>query len=79
MNIYNHKTTSVLFPNQPFHGQDLISNSPYCLQYRSYDVTLINWESPKLIYFFIYLSSWYSINIVRINSILVTHGGERVW
>ena len=79
MNIYNHKTISVLLPNQPFHGQVLISNSPYCLPYRSYDVTLNNWESPKLIYFLIYLSSWYSINIVRINSLLVTHGGERVW
>ena len=22
---------------QPFHSQDLISNSPYCLQYNCYD------------------------------------------
>ena len=22
---------------QPFHSQDLISNSPYCLQYNGYD------------------------------------------
>ena len=26
----------------PFHSQDLISNSPHCLPYSSYDVTVEN-------------------------------------
>ena len=26
----------------PFHSQDLISNSPYCLPYNSYDVSSEN-------------------------------------
>ena len=29
-------------PFKPFHFQDLISNSPYCLPYNSYDVSSEN-------------------------------------
>ena len=35
---------------QPFHSQDLISNTPYCLQYNSYDVGLesLVLDQPKI-------------------------------
>ena len=41
---------------KPLNSQDLISNSPYCLLYNSYDVSLENLELdqpiiPKLIFF----------------------------
>ena len=45
----------------PFHSQDLISNSPFCLPYNSYDISqenlgldqpMISW----LIFFFILLT-----------------------
>ena len=37
-------------PNQnPFHFQDLISNSPYYLPYNSYDVSLENLVLDQLI------------------------------
>ena len=29
---------------KPLNSQDLISNSPYCLQYNSFDVSLENLE-----------------------------------
>ena len=35
----NKLNQGVLLANKPFHSQDLISNSPYCLTYNSYDVS----------------------------------------
>ena len=45
----------------PWTPQDLISNSPYCLQYNSGDVSLENLELeqpiiPQLIFFFILIT-----------------------
>ena len=34
---------------KPFHSQDLISNSPYCLPYNSYDVSSENLVLDQLI------------------------------
>ena len=44
-------------PLKPFHSQDLITLSPYCLQYNSYGVSLENLVLdqliiPKLVFFF---------------------------
>ena len=46
---------------QAFHSQDLISNSPYCLQYNSSKVSLQNFALeeltiPKLLFFFILIT-----------------------
>ena len=59
---------------------DQICNSPHYQPYNSYNVSSENlvWDQliiPK-IYFFLYsnhLSGWYCIDIVRRNSVLVTH------
>ena len=58
---------------------DQICNSPYFQPYNSYNVRSENLVLdqpiiPKLIFFFHHLSGWYCIDIVRGNSILVTHG-----
>ena len=67
---------------QPYHAQDLIFNSSFCLPYHSYDATSENWVMDLLenswTYISLYshhLSDWYCIDIVRRNSVLVTHGG----
>ena len=54
---------------KPLNSQDLISNSPYCLLYNSYDVTLENLELdqpiiPKLIFFYILISCLLDIIII---------------
>ena len=36
------------FLSQPFHSQDLISNSPYYLPYNFYDVSLENLDQLKV-------------------------------
>ena len=51
------------------NSQDLISNSPYCLLYNSYDVSLENLELdqpiiPKLIFFYILISCLLDIIII---------------
>ena len=51
------------FLSQPFHSQDLISNSPYYLPYNFYDVSLENLvldqlKVPWSLFFFILLSAW---------------------
>ena len=67
-----------------YHLQDLIDTSPHCLPY-NYDVTFKNLVSDQpiipIIDVFFYshhLSSWYCIDIVRRNSVLVTDGSYRV-
>ena len=64
---------------------DLISISPCCLLYNCYDFSLENLVLNQLIiphYTFViilaYLHTWYCINIVRRNSVLVTDGSLRV-
>ena len=62
-------------------GQDLINNSPYCLPYNIYDAISENLEldqlkNPLTYIFFILITRL--IDIVRRNSILVTHGSLRV-
>ena len=45
--------------SEPFHSQDHMSNSPYCLLYDSYDVSLDNLVldyNPKLIFFSILIT-----------------------
>ena len=66
---------------QPFHSQDQISNSPYCLQYNGYDGRPENLVLDHIIIHFLifsldsyHMSAWYRIDIVRRNSVLVTHG-----
>ena len=54
---------------EPFNSQDLLSNSPYCLPYKSCDVTLENYVLDpfsilKLIFLFILIT--YLIDIVLI-------------
>ena len=54
---------------KPLNSQDLISNSPNCLLYNSYDVTLENLELdqpiiPKLIFFYILISCLLDIIII---------------
>ena len=68
--------------NKPFNSQDLTSNSPYCLPYSSCDVSHkgeigIGSTNNPMIDISLYshhLSAWYCIDIVRRNSVLVTHG-----
>ena len=58
------------FIQQPtFHSKDLISNSPYCLPYNSYDVSLENLVLeqliiPLLIFFFILITSLLDIVLI---------------
>ena len=81
-NIYcYHLIASYDADNQPFHSQDLISNSPYYKPYNSYDVSLENLVLDQLnislSLFPLYshhLSAWYCIDIVRRTSLLVTYG-----
>ena len=54
---------------KPLNSQDLISNSPNCLLYNSYDVTLENLELdqpivPKLIFFYFLISCLLDIIII---------------
>ena len=63
----------------PFNSQDPISNSPFFLPYSSCDVSLENLGLdqliiPSLIFFFILITCLLDIDIVRRNSVLVTHG-----
>ena len=49
------------FNFEPFNSQDLITNSPFCLQYHSYDVSLENLVLnqlmiPLLIFLFILIT-----------------------
>ena len=65
--------------SEPFNSQDLISNSCYCLSYSSCGVGEFGIGSTYnlLIDIFLHshhLSAWYYIDIVRRNSVLVTHG-----
>ena len=51
------------------HSKDLISNSPYCLPYNSYDVSLENLVLeqliiPLLIFFFILITSLLDIVLI---------------
>ena len=64
---------------------DQICNSPHCQPYNSYNVISENFVLDQLIIskliFFLYshyLSVWFCIDIVRRNSVLVTHGSLRV-
>ena len=59
----------------PFHSQDLISNSPFCLPYNSYDISqenlgldqpMISW----LIFFFILLTYLLDIVLILLEEIL---------
>ena len=58
------------FIQQPtFHSKDLIGNSPYCLPYNSYDVSLENLVLeqliiPLLIFFFILITSLLDIVLI---------------
>ena len=52
-----------------FHSKDLIDNSPYCLPYNSYDVSLENLVLeqliiPLLIFFFILITSLLDIVLI---------------
>ena len=76
-----HHQITTFSHSQPFDSQDFISNSPYCLPYSSCDVSLENLVLNQLIVpylrFFLYShysSAWHCIDIVRRNSVLVTHG-----
>ena len=68
--------------NKPFNSQNLTSNSPYCLPYSSCDVSHkgeigigSTYNPPVDIFLYSHhLSAWYCIDIVRRNSVLVTHG-----
>ena len=66
---------------QTFHSQDLIRNSPYCLKYNCYDGRSENLVLDHIIIHFLifsldsyHMSARYRIDIVRRNSVLVTHG-----
>ena len=71
----------------PFHSQDLFSNSPYCLPYHSYDVSLENLVldhliTLQLIFSFVHITyniclmlCWY---FERRIPVLVTHARWRV-
>ena len=53
----------------PFHSQDLINNSPYCLPYNSYDVSSENLVLsqlivPKLIFFLILFTFLFDIVLI---------------
>ena len=55
--------------------QDLTSNSPYCLPYNSYDVSLPEFDigsndNP----YSHHLPVWYCFDMVRRNSVLITYG-----
>ena len=77
-----------LVPNliSPSHSQDLISNSLHNLPYSFYDVSSENLVLdqlliPNLTDSFLYshhLHTWYCTDILRRNSVLVTHGNKRV-
>ena len=71
--------------NYSIHSVDLISNFPYCLPYISCNVSLENLvldqlKIPLLLFFFIVITCLleYSIDIVRRNSVVVTHGSLRL-
>ena len=59
----------------PFHYQDLISNSPYCLPYNSYDVNSENLaldqlKIPALTFFFILMTCLLDIILILEGDIL---------
>ena len=59
----------------PFHHQDLISNSPYCLPYNSYDVNSENLaldqlKIPALTFFFILITCLLDIILILEGHIL---------
>ena len=59
--------------NEPFHSQDLISNSPYCLQYNSYDVGLENLVFDQLT-----IPKWYfTLFSPLVRSMLYWHWMEK--
>ena len=58
-----------------FDSQDLISNSPYCVLHNSYGVCLGNLDLDQLLILkLITVLVTCQLDIVRINSVLVSHG-----
>ena len=79
--LFNVLDIPVLNPS-PFHFQDLVSNSPYCVLYNFYYYELgefgIRSTNHLLIDVFLHshhLSAWYCIDIVMRKSVLVTNKG----
>ena len=76
--IHNQPLPKKMFTNRlsqkgeipkPFNSQDLISNSPYCLPYNSYNVRLENLELdqliiPQFIFFFILITCLLDIVLI---------------
>ena len=67
--IYTSRKKKQIRPFKSFHFQDLISNSPYCLSYNSYDVSSENLVLnhliiPYLIFFFILITCLFDIVLI---------------
>ena len=84
MKTANHCDFRICKSFNPFFP-DQICNSPYCLPNNSYNISSENLVFnqlivPKLIFFFILITYLVNvfIDIVRRNSVLVTHGSYRV-
>ena len=81
ISLHSERFVSIMVPS-PFHSQDLINNTLYCLLYSSYDISLDREfgggsVNNLLIDIFLYshhLSTRYCIDIVWRNSVLVTCG-----
>ena len=60
---------------EPFDSQDLSSNSPYCVLHNSYGVCLGNLDLDQLLILkLITILVTCQLDIVMINSVLVSHG-----
>ena len=77
--IFSNKLNNLNF--LPLNSQDSFSDSPYCLLYNSFDVSLENLKLDQsitpLFIFFLYshcFSAWYLTDSVRRNSVSVTGG-----
>ena len=67
--------------DEPFHLQDLISNSHYCLSYNSYDVSsenvvLNHLIIPYLIFFFILVTCLFDIVLIWWGEFCLGHSWE---
>ena len=67
--IYTSRKKNQIRPFKPFHFQDLISKSPYCLPNNSYDVSsenvvLNHLIIPYLIFFFILITCLFDIVLI---------------
>ena len=65
----SRKKKKQIRPFKPFHFQDLICNSPYCLPNNSYDVSsenvvLNHLVIPYLIFFFILITCLFDIVLI---------------